>query len=290
MPVEIAGHIMLDYAHAANDELLGNLSGVASAGQFLWTVSDEGRTVECLIRDGDAYRLHTQFALDDLIENIPGADDGDELDLESIDVSEGGLWLCGSHCNVRKKPKRKGQLNAVLRGRPSRHLLASIRVKDAGARPENAKALPFKGHGSLRRRLADDPYLAPFIDLPSKENGLDVEGFVVHGGSLYLGLRGPLIDSIAVVVTLNIDDNFAIECSALNFLDLHGLGVRDLARFGDELLVLAGPVSSAGGPFSSTAGIRGQPIQYRSQRPFSRGQNAPFTFPLSGGQHRSRRH
>ena len=50
--------IVLDYAGVEGlDDILKNLSGVATAGSFLWTASDEGRTVECLEPSGDGYRL-----------------------------------------------------------------------------------------------------------------------------------------------------------------------------------------------------------------------------------------
>jgi hypothetical protein len=187
--------------------------------------------------------------MDKLIADIPGAQSDDELDLESIDLSKDRLWICGSHCRVRKKPVGDGQLNAELRSRPSRCLLASFKLRDNGASLGKAKVLPYEGVGSLRWHLKADPFLTPFLQLPSKENGLDIEGFVIHRQKALLGLRGPLIDSFAVIVSLEINDEFAIAGSTLHFLNLEGLGIRELARKDDAVLVLAGPVNAANGPF-----------------------------------------
>jgi hypothetical protein len=249
MALRIAARIALDYAGAAQPLLLRNLSGVATSGQFVWTVSDEGRTVECLAPSQGGYRLHRQFELDHHIDGIPGLNAQDELDLEGIDVADGSLWLCGSHCRVRKKPDSEDHLNAMMRDRPSRCLLAKLPLADGAAEFTAAGALPFKGPGSLRDHLQRNEYLQPFLHLPSKENGLDIEGFAWHGGLIFLGLRGPLLDSFAVVVALKLSKKMAIKTSSLCFLDLGGLGIRDLARDGDDLLVLAGPVSASAGPF-----------------------------------------
>ena len=47
---------------------------------------------------------------------------------------------------------------------------------------------------------------------------------------------------------LEINRAFSIEKSELCFLDLGGLGIRDLTNDGDDILVIAGPVSAASGP------------------------------------------
>lgn len=179
--------LTLDFGKVGTVSILENLSGLASVGDYLWTVSDEGRTLERLERKGTGFGAAKQFSLDDLVEGIPGLDDEAELDLESIDVSNGQLWLCGSHCRVRRKPKQSGELNAKLRDRPSRSLLARFDLSRSGGSAKNPKTLPFTGRGSLRNWLSRDPYLSPFIELPSKENGLDIEGLAVVDEEVLLG-------------------------------------------------------------------------------------------------------
>ncbi|QRM32533.1 DUF3616 domain-containing protein [Microvirga sp. VF16] len=249
MTFNLTGNVLLDNGTAATAKLLANLSGVASIGESVWTVSDEGRTVECLRQNTDGYRLHAQFELDDLIEAVPRADHADELGLESVDICDGHLWLCGSHCRVRAEPDADDELNAALRNRPSRQWLARIRLKNHGGDLADAVALPFKGESSLRHQLASDAYLSPFLELPSKENGFDVEGLAVSRDHVHLDLRGPLVHSIAVVVSLNLTPDFQIKSTRTLFVDLCGLGIRELVKEKDSILILAGPVSSARGPF-----------------------------------------
>jgi uncharacterized protein DUF3616 len=105
--------IVLDYAGVEGlDDILKNLSGVAVAGRFLWTASDEGRTVECLEPSGDGYRLRKQHHLDCLFDGLPDERDDDddepaEADIESLAFCNGTLWICGSHCMVRRQTKRR---------------------------------------------------------------------------------------------------------------------------------------------------------------------------------------
>ncbi len=255
MPALSPKRLTLDYGSAASKDLLENLSAAAADGEFLWTVSDEGRTLECLKRVGDGFSLREQFRLDGIFgENvIPGALGADEIDLESIDIADGRLWLCGSHCRVRKKANVDGAPvrpnSAIRRPRTSRYLFGSIELKPDGALGE-AQALPFTGPESLRGHLAGNEFLEPFLELPSKENGFDIEGLAVIGKTAFIGLRGPLIDSFAVVVALTLESGPTIKGSVTHFLDLGGLAVRELARDGDDLLVIAGPVSDAMSPFS----------------------------------------
>jgi hypothetical protein len=240
--------IGLDYAGAEGGaKLLDNLSGVAVAGDLLWTVSDEGRTLECLSAEGGDYRLKRQYRLDEVIGGLPGRPDGAELDLEAVARDGDALWIAGSHCWVRRKPDDPDTLSPRIRDRPSRHVLARLMLD--GDHIARADALPFTGPGSLRETLRGDAYLDRFLELPSKENGLDIEGLAVRGQQVLLGCRGPLLDSRAVVIELEIDADFDIAHYGLHFLDLDGLAVRDLSWRGEQVLVLAGPMDEAPGPF-----------------------------------------
>src|SRR5215475_4403897 len=104
--------IWLDYLAAAEaPKLLTNLSAVAPAGRFLWTGSDEGRTVECLEPDGEGFRLKKQVSLDDVFPELPG---GKEADIESLDSTIDQLLICGSHCHVRKKPDSDDEIESEI--------------------------------------------------------------------------------------------------------------------------------------------------------------------------------
>ncbi len=245
--------VWLDYGPAATPELLGNLSAAAFAGRFLWTASDEDRTVECLEPDGKGgYRLHQQYVLDTLFAAMPGRVAGDELDIEALSVSGGRLWLCGSHSRVRRNHKDPSKVDARFRARESRCFLGWMALtKDGGTVVGHGTALPFTGPRSLRSVLRRNPYIKPFIELPSKENGLDIEGVCVSDRQLYLGLRGPVVDSKALAIAFPAARAGVLGAGkpVTHFLNLGGLGIRDLTQHGDDILVMAGPVSAADGPF-----------------------------------------
>lgn len=246
--------IWFDYADAGGKpKFLPNVSAVAAAGAYLWTASDEMRTVECVEPDGQGYQLRRQFQLDRLFPGLPGAKGELEADVEALDVAHGRLWICGSHALTRRSRSKNDAdyVDPRIRKRPSRTLLGSIELsEDGGAVNALGEALPYAGVGSLRARLGADPHIAPFMDLPSKENGLDVEGMAILGRKIYLGMRGPVVDNIALVAAISIGPGFAIgDGHFLHFVDLGGLGVRDLTRWGAGFLILAGPVNGADGPF-----------------------------------------
>jgi hypothetical protein len=293
--------IALDYVGAAADpegKLLRNLSAIAAAGrdhEYLWTASDEGRSLECLKRDDGGYRLHDQVQLDDFFEHLPKKHDADEglpeTDIESLAVHENYLWICGSHCRVRQKPKpMPGDMPGVqrvvhkLRARPSRHLLGRVRLSDdGGGLVGKGEHLPFEKQGTLCRHLADSKFLGPFLQLPSKENGLDIEGLALTArDTVLLGLRGPLVDSFAVVVELAFPGKLSLKGAktVMHFLDLGGLGVRDLTSFRGDILILAGPVSGLRSPFRI---YRWHPIEMARQV-----QSPSLVYPQPDQTHRSK--
>ena len=247
--------VWLDYKSVGRKaKFLPNLSAVAVAGQYLWTASDEMRSIECLAPAGHGYELIQQFALDTLCPGLPGREAGHEADIEALDVADGRLWLTGSHAWTRRGQKQadKGRIEPRIRKRSSRRLLGSLALEQNGAGVRApGQVLSFRGPSSLRALLASNPYLAPFMELPSKENGLDIEGLTVFCNQIYLGLRGPVVDNIAIIAGIGMRRDATLNnASVLNFVDLGGLGVRDLTRWRGAILILAGPVSSADGPFA----------------------------------------
>ena len=246
--------IWLDYGPVGKKKLLENLSGATLVGDCLWTVSDEGRTIECLRARGRGYTIAAQIRLDDLFAGLPGRRTNDEADLEAVASDGRALWVCGSHCRVRRQIAKTGSsvVDARISTRKSRRLLGRLRLGATGDRVEGAgQSLPFSGSGSLHAFLSQNALIAPFVGLPSKENGLDIEGLAVRGNRVFIGLRGPLVDSIALVIEVTVRDGLALVRGEahVHFLDLGGLGIRDIARVRRGFAVLAGPVSGANGPF-----------------------------------------
>jgi hypothetical protein len=63
---------------------------------------------------------------------------------------------------------------------------------------DGRRALRLKGDAQsnlLTRALADDPHFGPYMAIPGKDNGFDIEGLAVDGHHLLLGLRGPVLRS-----------------------------------------------------------------------------------------------
>ena len=110
--------------------------------------------------------------------------------------------------------------------------------------------------GDLTAALQDDPYLGPSLAIPAKENGLDVEGLAVLGDRVLLGLRGPVLRGWATILEVepqpDPQDPSRLTLGSppyrQHFLDLDDLGVRDLCRDGNDVLVLAGPSMGLDGP------------------------------------------
>ena len=231
-----------------------NLSAAAFAEPFLWTASDEMRTIECLAPYRRGFRLHRQISLDVLFPGLPGADSAQEADIEALDVAEGLLWICGSHSLTRQsQTKARGnRVHPRIRKRPSRRLFGAVSLSEGGGNVISpGHAMPFQGNGSLRALLGKTPHIAPFMGLPSKENGLDIEGLAILRKKVYVGLRGPVVENAAIIAAIALKANFSMDEDTLflHFVDLNGLGVRDLTRWQKGMLIVAGPVSGADGPF-----------------------------------------
>ncbi|WP_028921220.1 DUF3616 domain-containing protein [Pseudonocardia acaciae] len=249
-----------------------NLSAVRSDGRCLWLAGDETATVERLSPVGSGYGDQREFRLADLVE-LPGPPD-EEADIEGLARVGGYLWATGSHSLVRKRVKdAHDDAKAIrrlgkVRFERNRFVIARLAVQDgAGGLPElvrrtedgrTSALLGGPGERHLAEELADDEHLAPFLAIPAKDNGLDVEGLAVHGESLYIGLRGPVLRGFAVVLELDpVEDGpgrlrlgrvDGANRYRKHFLDLGGLGVRDLCPHGSDLLVLAGPSMDLDGP------------------------------------------
>jgi hypothetical protein len=95
--------------------------------------------------------------------------------------------------------------------------------------------------------------------IPSKDNGFDVEGLAVRGNRVFLGLRGPVLRGWATVIELQVsaaaDEGLTLDTFAVSgkpylkhFLQLDGLGIRELVVQNRDLLVLAGPSMDLDGP------------------------------------------
>jgi hypothetical protein len=201
-----------------------------------------------------------------------------------LDYEGGYLWLVGSHSLKRENVASKHKDNRVeknfkrlakVSADGNRFLLARIPVaEDKGtytlkrkvavdSRQLAAARLRGDSNGNdLTAALAEDDHLRPFLaGIPGKDNGFDIEGIAVSGDRILLGLRGPVLRGWAMILEIDVktagDDATTLELKKVgpggqpyrkHFVDLGGLGIRDLCAESGDLLILAGPTMDLDGP------------------------------------------
>ena len=256
-----------------------NLSAVRLDGPVLWIAGDETATVERLVADDPArpteFGGETTYRLADFVA-LPGTDIEEEADVEGLARTGDFLWAIGSHSLRRKQIKdrhdgaRALKRLARIEGQENRQILVRLPIAQVDGLPTPVRELEIDGRkhyaaalggkDDLRYLLRRDEHLAPFLAIPGKDNGLDIEGIAVSGDRVYLGLRGPVLRGWAFVLELRpyvdpeepdrlrlheFDDGLTYR---KHVLKLDGLGVRDLCPDGDDLLILAGPTMDLDGP------------------------------------------
>ena len=256
------------------DPLHKDLSAVTRVGDCLFLACDETASIERLRRLEDgSFGDHRQFVLDELVD-LPAGGDG-EMDIEGLCADDGFLWIVGSHSRKRSKPKRDEndrtealQKMEEIEREPNRYFLGRIPLVEEAlglftpARSNGGRQAAWlklgKRRSALERWLAGDLHLGPFLSIPSKENGFDVEGLAVRGSRVWLGLRGPVLRGHAVVLDLELKQKAPDRLKGRrvdggrryrkHLLDTRGLGIRDMRFDGDDLLLLVGPTMSLEGP------------------------------------------
>ena len=143
---------------------------------------------------------------------------------------------------------------------------------DGGERLIAARLAGGEGGNVLMEALREDPHLGPFLrtahgehdgkhalaPLASKENGFDIEGLAAFDQRLILGLRGPVLRGWAMLLEIEPElcGDRALGLAVIgpgerryrkHFVDLGGLGVRELSRDDNDLLILAGPTMALDG-------------------------------------------
>jgi len=214
-----------------------NISGLVITSEFTALATDEGTAIQILPKQGNHF-----------ISNIEGVirltKNDDELDLEGLAWQPPYLYAIGSHSAKRKRVNFKEtnknnlqRLQAIIT-EPSRHKLFQIEL-DKNNQPKQIKSI------GLDEWITADPILEPFVQIPSKENGIDIEGIASSDEHLYIGFRGPVLrGNLATVLRFKIDhQKFKIKKPKLRLVNLGGLGIRDLVFSQNNLKVLAGPVN-----------------------------------------------
>jgi len=177
----------------------------------------------------------------------PVPKDGTEMDIEGIAVEGDTVFVVGSHSSKRQRVKsdkkykknRKSFHQDKIEDEKNRDWLYRLTLDSQGIDSDKKKI-------SLRKILKKDKVLKTFSQIPSKENGVDIEGIAVKEGWLYLGFRGPVFRGNYVpVMKVKFD---APKKYKLLYVNLGGRGIRDMTHVSNGFIIVAGPVGD--GPAS----------------------------------------
>ena len=274
-----------DFGKNNEKKLSDGLSAVIYIGNELWVANDETVTLERLLHnenkneqltyggEGKHFRYDLQEYISVPVASPDSQGEIEEIDIEGLDHRDGFIWIAGSHSAKRGKPNKNKSENdnvkhlAEVVTSGNRFLIARIPLvlqPDGNYMLDKANAATLSGNATeneLTIALRDDIHLAPFLKIPSKDNGFDIEGLAVgENGRTFLGLRGPVLCGMAIILELQLsatqqspsDLNMnIIDADGSNyrkhFLDLNGLGIRDICIQGEDLLILAGPTMKIDG-------------------------------------------
>jgi hypothetical protein len=292
--------VALEFGDAGKD-IAKSLSALVCAGGSVFAGGDEGVKMARLEERDDGRR----FGMKELIDlskwfDLPKPPPMDptkkvkEIDLEglAVDLESNVMWLVGSHSLKRGKAeagvvtaKNLKELGEV-KSDANRFFLGCVRLRDVGGKlqlpadgptPTDERAAQLVGDETTNELLDEirgDELFKRFCmagaAIPGKDNGVDIEGLAcAPGGRVLVGMRGPVLRGIAIVLELA---PMRVESPATkadrmrltaigaggrkyrrHFLDLGGHGIRDLCWDDGDLLVLAGP----------TAGLDAPPVIFR---------------------------
>src|SRR5262249_11031747 len=100
---------------------------------------------------------------------------------------------------------------------------------------------------SLAKAIKKNEILKPFRKIPSKENGIDIEGLAVSGKWLYAGFRSPVLrGNLVPVLRFHFGEESDTE---IFFVQLGGRGIRGLCATSSGFLILAGPPAEGPGSY-----------------------------------------
>ena len=241
--IEFAGQV-----HEAQD--ISAISNFEIDGQtYLAIGSDESKQRVQLLKQTSAQTYEVD---DDLEIKLPLSKDNDEIDIEStaFDRKHNLLYIIGSHSKKRKTvkidektAKKNRERLANIAPETYRNQIFQVKLDKKTGKVKG----DIESSKDLKDVFAKDPYLKKFIDIPSKENGIDIEGLAIKSDRLFLGFRGPVLrgNYVPVIVTKFAD----VKDYEIRFVQLNGNGIRDLAAVEDGFLLIAGPMGDAPGPY-----------------------------------------
>lgn len=167
------------------------------------------------------------------------------------------FYVMGSHGRPRHESSHPDEAE---RKAIAARLAASSRV--IRIKVDRGTGEPIPGAVQVSTKLKDlisaDAALASNLQRPLNDGGINVEGIAIFKGRLYAGFRGPFdirgpSGEGTPILSAELGAFFDGKPAdpKLHVLPLgEGRGVRDLAVYGDRILILVGPTVGEGGPFS----------------------------------------
>ncbi|WP_193211198.1 DUF3616 domain-containing protein [Luteolibacter marinus] len=225
--------VISDEWYFAGFEHSHDISGVAAATADKCLVgSDESFYVQPGVIDFAKHRIESRRPIP-----LPLRTDGDalEVDIEGIAYSpeDHAYYVAGSH-GVGSK---KGDIQ------PDRHGVYQVPVDPVSG--EVAK--DGIRRASLLPLLEKTPQLAPYLNQPLQQNGINIEGLACAKGVLFFGLRSPNKDGIAFVIELDAGDLFAGKAEKLTIHEIpvpKGRGIREIVAIHDGFVIVTGNASA----------------------------------------------
>jgi len=258
--LELDGKLIAQKKNKKKDraEISTNISAIAIKGGLLAVAADEGADVLLFKhKKGLVYEEvdHQCIKLDG---NKGCGKRGrrGEIDIEGLAWGKKHLYAIGSHSLARKTAKNSLKRLYSLKVEPSREQLFRIPV-DKNGKLKSGKKIKLI---SLRNILTNHPLLSRFRSIPSKENGIDIEGLAVkqveiNGHKqerLFIGFRGPVLrGNLALIMELDFNKGNFKQTEIphkpkIHFLNFEGRGIRGMTTAGEDgFLILTGPVSDA---------------------------------------------
>lgn len=206
-------------------------SAAIAVGEGLMLVADdEDQVLRLYDRDSDGAPV-ASIDLNDAL----GLNDTQEVDLEAVATYQGLHYWFGSH----ESSQRAMVFATQVTGDSAETLAIEVTGQFTALADQLMAWDTSNGHGLGSDALAF-------------EQGINVEGAVFVGDTLYLGLRAPLDAGFAQLIPVtNLPSLVAGESTEASFgaplrLDLDGRAVRSIEPAGDAgYLILAGPVEDA---------------------------------------------
>jgi hypothetical protein len=204
-----------------------SISAIEVVGDRLIIGADEGNKIKILKHNGEGYVVERGISLSN----------DKEIDIEGIACEGEMVYVVGSHSAKRE------QIDVDRSYEQNRKAIKTVLSE---SQRDRLFRLNLNGdteieQTSLRPIIDRHDLLQLFSKIPSKENGINIEGMAVLNGLLYIGFRGPVLRGNWVPI-LKCKFATPIDLADLVLVNLGGRGIRDLTPVKNGFLILAGPV------------------------------------------------